>query len=172
MIKPKPDAIHSEGCDTELASHTLRMMGKAFVLAQPHCHGNPFLPKHDLRLFSLRIVIAIVSISLASPFTCCCAVSRPADVPLKHVTQLHLWLISQGWPLIQPNRWDPFVWGALRLQSGLAFPLLASWEISYITITGGNAHGAANCCALQKLGQNFWDNWHDIFSFLFFFSFC
>lgn len=77
-------------CDTELASHTLRMMGEAFVLAQPHCHGNPLLPQHNLGASSLRIVVAIVSISLASPFTRCCAVSRLDDVRLKRVTQLLL----------------------------------------------------------------------------------
>lgn len=37
---------------------------------------------------------------------------------------------------------------------------------------GGSAHEGANCCALQKLGKNFWKKWHNVFSnlFLFFFN--
>ena len=137
------------------------MMGKAFVLAQPHCHGNPFLPKHNSGLSS--VLVCLLHLHAAVLWADCLA-----DVPLKHVTQLLSWLIYQGRPLIQANGWGPFIWGALRLVWAFipTFGIMRK-KLQVVIL----AHVGANCCALQKLGKNFWENWHDVFSIFFFFFF-
>lgn len=136
------------GCDADLPCPTIKMMGKTFVLAQPHCHGNPFLPKSNSGLSSLRRVVAIVSISLVSAFPLCCTADRLCSSSL----------IYQGWHwsklMVEVPSFDEGIWGcSLGFQSHC-------WH-GEKEVTGSNAREVANCCTLQKLGKNFWENWHD-----------
>lgn len=133
------------GCDAELACLTIKIMGKTFVLAQPHCHGNPFLPKSNSGLPSESLLLSALVCFLhlhTAVLQADCSSS----------------LIYQGWPwsklMDEVPSFDERLWGcSLDFQSHC-------WH-SEKEVTGSNAHEFANCCTLQKLGQNFSENWHD-----------